>query len=110
MTASRTTLACSDKVPVIGKVMPMLSSLSSAHADRSRPGATKAEPSNPAALRRDKRTIGDPFQALGSMVQNETLVMWGGRSGMSEMNTGTLKSRVIELVNDHAKLAQVVND
>ena len=29
---------------------------------------------------------------------------------MSEVNTGTLKSRVIELVDDHAKLAQVIND
>ncbi len=27
---------------------------------------------------------------------------------MSEVNTGTLKSRVIELVDDHAKLAQVL--
>src|ERR1700722_18799685 len=29
---------------------------------------------------------------------------------MSEVNTGTLKSRVIELVDDHAKLAQVIKD
>ncbi|HKD74279.1 MAG TPA: amidohydrolase, partial [Ktedonobacterales bacterium] len=29
---------------------------------------------------------------------------------MNDMNTGVLKTRVIELVNEHAKLAQVVND
>ena len=29
---------------------------------------------------------------------------------MGEVNTGVLKTRVIELVNEHAKLAQVVND
>src|ERR1700744_4433363 len=90
--------------------MPMLSTLSSAHAVRSKAGAASAEPSNWTVLRRDERGIRYPFQALGSMVQNETLVMWGGRPRMSEVNTGTLKSRVIELVDDHAKLAQVIND
>ena len=29
---------------------------------------------------------------------------------MNDVNTSVLKSRVIELVNEHAKLAQVVND
>ena len=29
---------------------------------------------------------------------------------MNDVNTGVLKTRVIELVNEHAKLAQVVND
>ena len=29
---------------------------------------------------------------------------------MNDINTGVLKTRVIELVNEHAKLAQVVND
>ena len=29
---------------------------------------------------------------------------------MNDVNTGMLKTRVIELVNEHAKLAQVVND
>ena len=29
---------------------------------------------------------------------------------MNDVNTGMLKTRVIELVNEHAKLAQVMND
>jgi len=29
---------------------------------------------------------------------------------MNDVNTGVLKTRVIELVNEHAKLAQVIND
>src|SRR5580658_7525043 len=33
-----------------------------------------------------------------------------GANGMSEINTSGLKARVIEAVNEHAKLAQVIND
>jgi aminobenzoyl-glutamate utilization protein B len=34
----------------------------------------------------------------------------GGSQWMSEINTSGLKARVIEAVNEHAKLAQVIND
>src|SRR4029077_11828009 len=33
-----------------------------------------------------------------------------GRRPMNDVNTGMLKARVIERVDEHAKLAQVVND
>ena len=44
------------------------------------------------------------------MVQIGIPVMWGGTRSMNEVNTGVLKTRVTELVNEHAKLAQVIND
>src|SRR5208337_4321524 len=122
--------ACKASAPVSGKLIPMVTTLSAARAGtRPTPVASAAAPARCSARRRGRISMCSllfepPVRAVRGLPARITALLGALRNrsvryrvrrtapgpSMPDVNADALKTRLVDLVNQHAKLAQVIND